>query len=394
MRRFYIPLVLLVLISCSDDEEVTPPPTEVSAPAVGSIAVDDITNNGNASDIEVSFPKVSDETLITAYRIIVAKSSVSLNLEIAEALSSERYEQIVKNGRSIQTTLSETLLDSDGDPIENGNSYRIYVLSVADGENAILSTLSVASSVLSLAVTTIKITYIGNDGVYISDGDKAVIIDALPGNLNGWNPVATGVQSQIENGSDPFNNVSVAMVTHAHGDHMSTSSINTFLNRNSSASFLAPPQVRGNSIIGTQVEDLDLEMDTQVDVEIDGIPIKVLRIRHFNPLDGTDFATTTESYAFLITLGGVKILHIGDGDLSTVNFSNLGLTQEAIDVVLIPTFNFSGQLNTANRDVLNDHIAPREIIGLHLASATATSDVTNLYPDAIVFRNSLQFVRL
>ena len=89
----------------------------------------------------------------------------------------------------------------------------------------------------------------------------------------------------------------------------------------------------------------------------------------------------------------MKILHIGDGDLSEANFISLGLTADDIDVALLPTFNFSGQLTTTNRDVLLNWVSPRHIIGLHLFNSTPVSDVTNIYPNATVFNKSLQEVR-
>ena len=367
-----------------------------NAPKVVTILVDDIANNANGSDLEIYFNKVSAESLVSEYRVFVVRADAqnSFDLAKAEATSTDNYLSITPDGTDKKITLNTDGRDSDGTLISEAVEYVVFVMSVADGVNADGdNSLSTASPGLSLTQSTIKITYIGNDGVYISDGEKGVIIDALPGSLSGWKQIAGGVQPNIEQGNYPYDDIKVAMITHNHGDHVSSSSMTAFLSNNPGASLLVPSQIRG-SISGSsgQIVDFTLTLDSATDITIDEIPIKIMRIRHFTPNDGSDFSSS-ESLAYLIELGGKKILHIGDGDLSAANFDDLGLENEDIDVALIPTFNFSGQLTTANRDVLLNKVAPANIIGLHLAAATPVTDVTNIYPDATVFTTSLEFVR-
>lgn len=391
-----------VLLSCSNDEEAPPvttqpppSPTEIAAPKVGSIRLDDITNNGNGTDLEIRFEKVSNETLVSEYRIFVVQSDdkSTFDLSSAEVVANDNYEMLLPDGRDKKHLLNESSTDIKGEVIVEDVEYLVFVLSVADGTNAVNNTLSNASNSITLTQTTIEITYIGNDGVMISDGEKKVIVDALPGNLSGWNPIANGVQPSIEGGTPPYDNIKAAMFTHAHSDHVSFTSVNTFLNANTSVALLAPPQVTaGINGSSSQIADLNLALHTHKDTVISGIPIRIVRIKHFIPQDGSNF-NNVENYIFLIELGGKKILHIGDGDLSATNFSSLGLENEGIDVALIPTFNFSGQLTTTNRDVLLSMVAPKNIIGLHLFSSTPIAAVKAFYPNAIVFTKSLETVR-
>jgi hypothetical protein len=62
-------------------------------------------------------------------------------------------------------------------------------------------------------------------------------------------------------------------------------------------------------------------------------------------------------------------------------------------VALIPTFNFSGQLTSTNRQVLLDFVNPFNTIGLHLTTGTTENQVKAIHPTAVVFNKSLQFVR-
>lgn len=376
--------------------------TPIASPSVENIFVEDISNQGNGSDLQISFVPAAEESLIAAYRVLVVKNTEELDLEVAEQIASDNYTSVTPNGQYQTVTLDSSSKDTDGDQIVASVPYSVHILSVADGVNATINSLSTSAGLIELdnlnltaSASSIKITYIGNDGVYISDGESAVIIDALPGGLGGWNPVARGVQSIIERGERPFDNVKVAMITHAHGDHTSVSSTNRFLQNNASSVLLAPVQVVNGGVAGTesQLRNIELAFDEQDQVTIAGIKIEVLRIRHFNPLSGADFANNTESFAYLIEIGGKKILHLGDGDLSNANFDELGLENASIDIAMIPTFTFSGQLTTMNRDVLVNKIAPKNIIGLHLTAATPITDITALYPEIKIFTKSLQYVR-
>ncbi len=365
----------------------------ITAPAVDGILVDDISNNANGTDLQIMFNKVIDESLISEYRIFAVpiESQFLFDLSMAEQADENNYVVVQSDGTNNKITFEASSNDSDGKPITEYVEYVVFVLSVADGTIASLNSLSVASSPVLL--TRIKIVYLGNDGVYITDGEKGLIVDALPGDLSGWIPFVNNLQFNIEQGNSPYDNIGLAMITHNHGDHFNSSSTSTFLAKNPSVKLLAPSQVRGSISAGQdQIEDFTLALDEQIDLIIDEIPIRIMRIRHFTPQNGADFSSS-ESLAFLIELGGKKILHIGDGDLSAENFGTLDLHTENIDVALIPTFTFSGQLTGNNKAILIANISPENIIGLHLGSTTTVSTVQNIYPDATVFTQSLQFVQ-
>jgi hypothetical protein len=93
----------------------------------------DIADNNNASDLKVDFKKAIDETYINGYRIIVVKESKAnaFTLANATALTSDKYVQVT-TGTNYSGALSSTLLDSDGEIINNSTTvYKIFVLSVA-----------------------------------------------------------------------------------------------------------------------------------------------------------------------------------------------------------------------------------------------------------------------
>ena len=391
---FLVALVCFPLFyGCDSSNDPAPVPQVVAAGKASNLILDDLTNNGDASDFEVSFAKASDESTVNEYRIVIVNAASSgLTLESASALSADSYIVVAKSGSDVVALLSANLLDSDGTAIVEGNTYFAQVLSMADGTIATENSLSSASNSFELAQTTVKITYLQNDGVMISDGTFKVIIDALFNNATGWIELSTSGVNSLTSARSPYDQANVLMVTHNHGDHYNPASVNSYLSASLTTSFISTPQVVPNIASSSQVFDVSPDLgDSAVNI-VNGVEIEVLNITHFNPQDGTNFANTV-NYAFIVHLGGLKILHIGDGDLNNANFESFNLKDQAIDVALIPTFVFSGQLTQSNRDVLIDLISPQHIIGLHLATATLPSQVTALYPEARVFSTPLEFAR-
>ncbi|MDD3652599.1 MAG: S-layer homology domain-containing protein [Desulfotomaculaceae bacterium] len=138
-----------------------------AAPAALNVAAEDVGNNGNGSDLEVSFggPK-GQNTRITTYRIMVVKSddASSFTLSAANDVSSGNYTTVEKeiDRESYVKKLSPSARDVDGKTITTGVAYKVFVLSVADGSNAKVNALSKPSN---------EITLIGKSGGSGGGGD-------------------------------------------------------------------------------------------------------------------------------------------------------------------------------------------------------------------------------
>ncbi|MCB0277891.1 MAG: MBL fold metallo-hydrolase [Calditrichaeota bacterium] len=236
---------------------------------------------------------------------------------------------------------------------------------------------------------SVTITYIGNDGVYISDGKRAVIIDTLPGNLSGWRQVANSVQSQIENGTGNFTDIKAVLITHNHGDHYSTTSVNNFLSKHPQATLIAPPQVLANFNSG-QENPVSPAFSMSDAVVVDSIRITVLHMRHFNQF-GNDFSAV-QNFAYIVEIGGKRIIHFGDVEYADTNFTPFNLSTAVVDLVLIPTFNTL--ISSENNLLIKNQVNPLKIVGLHLQSTTNPSTVRNNFPNAIIFEKSLDKLQL
>jgi L-ascorbate metabolism protein UlaG (beta-lactamase superfamily) len=376
--------VLSFLSSCGNDDS-TPAIIEITVPTVVSIILSDTRDNGDASDFLLQYVKPIDETNIKEYRIVILKSSKSnfFNLEQALASSEGNYQTVQKTGTNISLFLSSSLKDSDGDDIQNGNKYKVRIISIATDDELTISSLSSVSNEVTLGVFSIKISYMGNMGVVISDGTKQVIIDGLHGNSTGWFQANSDDLSNLINGNAPWGNSDILMTTHNHGDHFNPNFVSQFLNNNSDAIYIAPPQARG-SFSTSMLSTINPPLFQSETVTHNGITVEVLNIIHFNQF-GNDFSGV-QNYAFIVTIGGKKVMHVGDGFYSNNNYSSFNLASKGIDVLIIPTFNTL--INQANRDIIKNNINPKNIIAAHLQRSTSESTIRSLYPSAAIFTTS------
>lgn len=398
-------LSIIFIFSCSsgdddddnnddnNDDMVDPMPVEnVQVDRVGRVVLDDVYNNDDASDLEVLFTRPGNESNISEYRILITKAETTFNItqEIASDITPDRYLAVTPANGDILSQMPDDILDTDGDFIIDGIDYRAVVLSVADGTTATINQISFPSNEMALAETTVKITYMANDGVMIEDENHKVLIDAMPSTLTGWIPVSPGEQVKMEQGKVPYHDINVAMITHNHGDHFNPQSSLNFLTNNKEATIIAPPQVR-SSINRPGVSDISPAFQQSITQEVNGVKITVYHLRHFN-LFGNDFSAV-QNYVYLVELGGKKIIHFGDVDYERANLASTELASlGGVDVAIIPTFHTL--ISAENKLLIEEEIAPQLIMGIHLQSSTSVAEVLSVYPEAVVMNKSLEFIRL
>ncbi|MEQ9405621.1 MAG: hypothetical protein RIM99_18675 [Cyclobacteriaceae bacterium] len=153
-----------LFVSCGGGENGAIIPVEITAK---SVSVNDFQNNGNSSDIRVSFTKPADLSFVSTFRILIAKaaSADNLDVDVANAVPDDAYYEIQSNASSGNIALPANLNDTDGDAIIEAENYRAYILSKGiDADDA----LSTGSSNFQLAqinlVTTLVPTVAGGSG--------------------------------------------------------------------------------------------------------------------------------------------------------------------------------------------------------------------------------------
>lgn len=119
--------------------------------AVTNLTVADIDDKGDGRDLQVTFTKPSDESNVNHYRVLVVPTAYYSNYNLTQANSSPYYFTESKGGSIVTTRTLEGIRDVRGNYITEGNSYRVYVLTVANGNSSNAYALSPASSAITLS---------------------------------------------------------------------------------------------------------------------------------------------------------------------------------------------------------------------------------------------------
>jgi len=241
---------------------------------------------------------------------------------------------------------------------------------------------------------SLTVTYIANEGVLISAGDKQVLIDGLH---REYKPAylfpPPELLSALEQARDPYNKINVVLVSHLHLDHFHPESVGLHLKNNKSAQLVSSEQIvngvkekfAGFGEIASRVRQVTPAWKSQTPVALDGIKIKILGLRH----SGSNF-TWIQNLGHVIEIGGKKLLHIGDADMTAENFSSFRLHEENIDIAFIPYWFL---LSANGRSLVLDQFRPKQIIAVHVPPAeaeTATREITKAIPGTIVFTKVLE----
>jgi len=362
---------------------------------VTNLALMDISNNGNASDLLIRYDVPNDpQRIIEKYKVIIMDTINASNFDLNAANALEEGQTILLESSSlnISTVLRENALDINGDLIVNGKPYVVFVLTIPNQKGS-GNALSSPSDPITLGILTI--TYIQNNGILISNGETQILIDGVldSDSLEGWVKLEETEQTKLIAAQPPYALLDFIMVTHNHEDHFNQSSIRGYLDRNTHASLVASQEVAGEFSDQSQIIRVQIDSGTIAAVILNNIEMNILSLRHFDALRN-DYSTV-ENYAYLIELEGIKILHLGDADMTAENFDNFDLANEGIDVVIISAFDQSVHLTTNNRDVILNQINPAWIFVTHLPSGniqTITNDVLAIYPEAIIFDTPLESI--
>lgn len=161
-RYLLLSFISVLLINCSSDG--SPEVTIVNAPTITGVEAFDSANNGDGRDLEVTFNKAGDESLVSEYRVFVVQTdeASSFNRSVAEGVDAGNYTSVQPNGANQVVTLTETSTDTGGEIIDEGIEYIAYVLSVVDGVNA------TGENALSSPTASLMLVDVDYD-VYVSD---------------------------------------------------------------------------------------------------------------------------------------------------------------------------------------------------------------------------------
>ena len=145
---------------------------------ISNITVDDIGNAGNGSDLEINFEKQNDVSFISEYRIMIIKTSKasSYNIDKAENLADNLYAPAAPTDiiPVMGLILKADSRDTDGELINENESYRVGVLSVSVDLGLRSNVFLMSSESFSLSNNNL----LTNHGRTINFGGGSISIDA------------------------------------------------------------------------------------------------------------------------------------------------------------------------------------------------------------------------
>lgn len=230
------------------------------------------------------------------------------------------------------------------------------------------------------------VTYVANEGVLIAAGEDAVLIDAIHQEGNPiYAKVAAETFAAMRAGADPYDQVTLVLVTHPHPDHFHAQAIADHLRANSGAVFIAPPdaaQAVGNAFPGAmrgRVRPLYPGHGESLETRLGDVAVRVLNLPH-----GSKQFAEIQNVGYVLNVGGYSILHVGDAKADISVFEAYSAHIQGVDIAIFP---YWYMMQTQGRDLIDTIIKPGQLLLCHVPPAEADEvkqKVQNQYPQAIV----------
>ena len=243
-------------------------------------------------------------------------------------------------------------------------------------------------------VPDFAIRYIANEGVLIRAANKQILIDGLH---REYKPAYAfpppELQKLLEAAQKPYDKIDLLLASHIHLDHFHHESIGLYLRNNSKAVFVSSEQAASEVAknfadyekVKSQIKPISHEWKKPVDFNQDGIKIKFLGLRHANAQHAS-----IQNLGHLIEIGGKRLLHIGDADMTAENFAAFNLSQENIDVAFIPYWFL---LSENGRKLVKEQFNPKMIIAVHISPDEAgeiSAQLKKVSPGTVPFTKILE----
>jgi L-ascorbate metabolism protein UlaG (beta-lactamase superfamily) len=264
------------------------------------------------------------------------------------------------------------------------------------GVIAVIGAVTVAMSLRSPTTPSqdsgVSLTFLANEGVMLSAGGKKVLIDALFLKYErGYAVPADSTLAALGRARPPFDSVDVILVTHRHGDHFHPAPVTTHLSANRPATLVTSRQVIDSLRVHAPARALPAERlmsrtmrpGTRRREVISGIPIELLGLPHGGH-------PRVEHLGFIVELGGRRVLHVGDAELSEETLAPLRLDTARIDVALLPSWAIIGR---KERRAIERWIRPRQVVAFHVGErdgAKTARAVRSAMPGAVTLVRSLE----
>lgn len=232
--------------------------------------------------------------------------------------------------------------------------------------------LAIACCGAPTVAAEVEITHLANEGFLIEAGETRVLIDALFGaGIRGYGAVPAGERGRLEAGEPPWDGVDLVLASHHHGDHFEARAVAFHLEANPEVLFLSTAQAskRLEDHLGkrwpevaprvTAIQPLEHQ---RVDRQLAGVKVTALSLHH-----GLDRRPLVENLGLLFELGGLRLLHMGDSEVTREEIEPYRLAALDIDIAFVPSWYFVYDQWLP----LLDELGAAQLIAVHLAAPDA-----------------------
>lgn len=224
------------------------------------------------------------------------------------------------------------------------------------------------------------VEYLANEGVLVTGGDIAVVIDGLFGEgLPEYPVVPAATRDSLEGAVGRFGEIDVVLVTHRHDDHFDPAAVTRHLDANPEAVLVAPGDVVAAfqpdqlERYGERVQPLDLPPGSYVRLDMGGFAVEALGLTH----------AEIGHVGYRIELPGLTVLHLGDAEPAPADLAAFLEGRPAPEVALVPYWLLSDSTGAA----LSAAIGADCTAAFHLEreSVDAVARLAEQAPSAAVF---------
>lgn len=219
--------------------------------------------------------------------------------------------------------------------------------------------------------TSAQTTYLGNEGILVSDAHTRILFDPLyPNGFGTYQLVPETIRNELMAGSAPYNDIDAIFVSHMHGDHFSVGEMIVYLQRHSEVRLYAPAQAV--ELMRSETEDegifervtaIQLErLDDPLSFSEGGLTVDVVRIPHA----GWPGRAEVSNLVWRVTLSdGVTVMHLGDADPQDSHYAPHAQhwTKVRSDVAYPPYWFY---LSEEGQRILSTRLNTRDSTGIHV----------------------------
>jgi len=240
----------------------------------------------------------------------------------------------------------------------------------------------------------LEITFLANESFLVSAGGRAVLIDPFVREPHlQYSAVPESVLVAMAAGAAPFDDVALALVSHAHADHHQEDVARAYFAARPEVMFVTSPQVMsqtfpeagptrpgGEAVLPAPGESLVRE--------ISGVSVEFLGLPHAG-----SSGTPVENLGHVIEVGGRRVLHVGDAEQDPEIFAALDLPSRDLDVALVPYWYLRTK---SGRIFLDEHIGAEWYVVCHVPPsevAEVTARLVLRMPNVRVPGRSLETFR-